>query len=242
MRGGSYLCHDSYCNRYRVAVRTARTPESTSFRTAADLSHTVRRRLVSSWAGDSAGGGLALAVAQTLPAAGRPLPARLVLLSPWLDITMSNPQIRQVERRDPWLSSAGLIEAGQAWAGGDDPHDPRLSPINGPIAGLPPLDLYIGTADVFHPDTGRLREKAAQAGVAIRLTEVDGAFHVYTLAPVPKARMATHAIRANNGQIARGALLVRRSTTTSRTATTKQVVVSTSRSTRAGLTHAGTRS
>jgi acetyl esterase/lipase len=148
------------------------------------------------WAGDSAGAGLALAVTQTLPECGLPMPARLILLSPWLDITMSNPQIRQVEQRDPMLSSAGLIEAGRAWAGGDDPHDPRLSPINGPIAGLPPLDLYIGTADVFHPDARRLHKRAEQAGVAIRLTEVDGAFHVYALAPVPEAHAATQAIIA----------------------------------------------
>ncbi|WP_327116114.1 alpha/beta hydrolase [Nocardia sp. NBC_01730] len=148
------------------------------------------------WAGDSAGAGLALAVTQTLPESGLPMPARLILLSPWLDITMSNPQIRQVEQHDPWLSSAGLIEAGRAWAGGDDPHDPRLSPINGPIAGLPPLDVYIGTADVFDPDARRLREMAEQASVAIRLTEVDGAFHVYALAPVPEARAATQAIIA----------------------------------------------
>lgn len=148
------------------------------------------------WAGDSAGAGLALAVTQTLPECGLPMPDRLILLSPWLDITMSNPQIRQVEQRDPWLSSAGLIEVGRAWAGGDNPRDPRLSPINGPIAGLPPLDLYIGTADIFDPDARALREQAEQAGVAFRLTEVDDAFHVYALAPVPEARTATKAIIA----------------------------------------------
>jgi acetyl esterase/lipase len=61
---------------------------------------------------------------------------------------------------------------------------------------LPPLDLYIGTADVFHPDTRRLHEQAAHAGVATRLTEVPGAFHVYVLAPVPEAHTAMHAIIA----------------------------------------------
>ncbi|MDA1362488.1 alpha/beta hydrolase [Glycomyces luteolus] len=148
------------------------------------------------WAGDSAGGGLALAVTQTLPGTGLPMAARLILLSPWLDITLSNPRIRQIEQRDPWLSRAGLIEAGRAWAGGDDPHDPRLSPINGPMAGLPPIDLYIGTADIFDPDARRLREQAEQAGTTIRLTEVEGAFHVYALAPVPEARVSTRAILA----------------------------------------------
>ena len=146
------------------------------------------------WAGDSAGGGLALAVTQTLPTAGLAPPARLILLSPWLDITMSNPGIAQIAPRDPWLSPAGLIECRRAWAGGDDPRDPRLSPINGPLDGLPPLDLFTGTAEIFRPDVRLLAQRATDAGIPVRLTEADGAFHVYPLAPVPEARTAIDSI------------------------------------------------
>ena len=149
-----------------------------------------------SWAGDSAGGGLALAVAQTLPAAGLAVPARLILLSPWLDVTMSNPDIIAVAPRDPWLSAAGLIECGCAWAGGDDPRDPRLSPINGPLDGLPPLYLFTGTHEIFNPDIRLLTQQAMRAGITVTLTEADGAFHVYPLAPVPEARTATRSILA----------------------------------------------
>lgn len=139
-------------------------------------------------AGDSAGGGLALAFAQTLAAAGGPQPAGLLLLSPWLDVAMGNPEIAAVERRDPWLASAGLRCTGAAWAGGADPADPLVSPINGSMHGLPPIDLYVGTSDIFLPDCRRLRDLVAAAGGDLRLHEAEGAFHVYVLAPVPEGR------------------------------------------------------
>src|SRR4051794_6648363 len=95
--------------------------------------------------GDSAGGGLALGFAQTLEAAGLPQPRRLVLLSPWLDLTLGNPELPAVEARDPWLSSTGLREVGRAWAGGGGPTDPRLRPLNGAPAGPPPMGGTRGT-------------------------------------------------------------------------------------------------
>ncbi|MER6177660.1 alpha/beta hydrolase [Streptosporangium sp. NPDC001681] len=140
-------------------------------------------------AGDSAGGGLALALAQDLAASALPRPGRLILLSPWLDITMSHPDIPVVERRDPWLSSVGLIEAGRAWAAGDDPRDPRLSPVHGDLTGLPPVELFVGTHDVLYPDALLLRERAPH-DVQVNLHVVRGAFHVYVLTPVPEGRHA----------------------------------------------------
>ncbi|GHC90321.1 esterase [Nocardiopsis terrae] len=142
------------------------------------------------FAGDSAGAGLALALAQTLPGAGLPGPARLVLVSPWVDLTMSNPDISQVDPVDPWLSPVGLLEAARSWAGGDDLSLPRLSPVNGELAGLPPMDLYIGTHDVFLPDTRRLRDLVAEVGGTVNLSEEEGAFHVYPLVPVPEGSRA----------------------------------------------------
>jgi len=145
-------------------------------------------------AGDSAGGGLILGFAQTLAAAGLPRARRLVLIAPWLDITMSNPAIPAVEARDPMLGWVGAVEIGRAWAGGDDPADPRLSPINGPLTGLPPLDVYAGTRDLLLPDMVRLRERAAAEDVTMRLTVCEGAVHVYPLTPTPEGRAAAAAI------------------------------------------------
>lgn len=81
--------------------------------------------------GDSAGGGLALGLTQVLEANHLPQPGNIILLSPWLDLTMSNPGIPNIESVDPTLGALGLIEMGRAWAGATDPKDPRLSPING---------------------------------------------------------------------------------------------------------------
>lgn len=138
-------------------------------------------------AGDSAGGGLALALAQAVAARRLPPPAELLLLSPWLDVTLSNPEIPDVERRDPWLASVGLRLLGRSWAGDLDPADPRVSPINGSMAGLPPMEVYVGTRDLLLPDCRKLRDLVLDAGGEIRLHEADGAFHVYALAPVPEA-------------------------------------------------------
>jgi monoterpene epsilon-lactone hydrolase len=138
--------------------------------------------------GDSAGGGLALAFAQTLLETDRPQPGLVVLISPWLDISLDNPAIAAVELHDPWLSSVGLRVVGAAWAADADPTDPRVSPINGSLRGLAPIDAYIGTRDLFLPDTRKLRDLVFASGGDIRLHEAEGAFHVYVLTPVAEGR------------------------------------------------------
>jgi epsilon-lactone hydrolase len=145
-------------------------------------------------AGDSAGGGLAFGLARTLPDAGLRQPRQLVLLSPWLDLTLSNPDIPAVEARDPWLSSAGLRVAGLSWAGGDDPADPRVSPLNGPLAGLPPMHVYVGTREICLPDVLVLQQRAAEQGAVADVTVCEGAVHDYPIVPVPEGRAAARRI------------------------------------------------
>lgn len=152
-------------------------------------------------AGDSAGGGLALGFAQTLAEAGLPQPRRLVLLSPWLDLTLSHPDLPALEPRDPWLNIDGTVEAGKAWAGGDDPIQPRLSPINGELGGLAPMEVYVGTAELCLPDVLLLQERGAAAGAALEVTVCPGAVHVYPLVPAPEGRSAAKRIVE---EIARG--------------------------------------
>ncbi|MEV2276721.1 alpha/beta hydrolase fold domain-containing protein [Nocardiopsis sp. NPDC049922] len=148
------------------------------------------------FAGDSAGAGLALALAQSLPETGLPLPARLVLVSPWVDATLTHPSIPAVAAVDPMLSPVALLESARAWAGGDDLDHPRISPVNGPMAGLPPTDLYIGTRDLFHGDVLRLHDALLAAGTRVRLDEAVGAIHVHPLTPTPEGRRARRRITA----------------------------------------------
>ena len=140
--------------------------------------------------GDSAGGGLALAFAQQLAALPLSQPGRLVLLSPWVDLAMENPELAAVEAEDPWLSRAGLCVAARSWASGDSLSDPRVSPVNGRLSGLPPTDLFAGTRDLVYPDVRRLAGALTSAGTPVSLHVADGGVHVYPLLPVPEGREA----------------------------------------------------
>lgn len=138
--------------------------------------------------GDSAGGGLALALAQTLAAQNLPQPRDIVLISPWLEVTARNPGIPAVQPFDPWLAVPGALEAARLWAAGDDPNDPRISPINGPLQGLGRISLYIGTRDILLPDCRDLRDRAAREGVKLHYVEQPGMIHVWPLLPIRQAQ------------------------------------------------------
>lgn len=146
--------------------------------------------------GDSSGGGLALAFAQMLRDEGLPQPGGVVMLSPWVDLTGSNPDIATVAKRDPMLAEAGAREAARMWSGGTDLRNPLLSPIYGALAGLPPLCVLIGTDDVLMPDCRRLRDLAEQQGQVIRYCEYEGMFHTWMLLPLPESADALRQIAA----------------------------------------------
>ncbi|MFJ7048659.1 alpha/beta hydrolase fold domain-containing protein [Streptomyces sp. NPDC101112] len=74
------------------------------------------------------------------------------------------------------------------------PAHPRLSPVNGPLAPLAPIDVYIGTRDLCYPDVRRLEERAAVEGAAVHVIVCDGAVHAYPLVPAPEGRAAARAI------------------------------------------------
>ena len=142
--------------------------------------------------GDSAGGGLALSLAMQRRDAGQRQVDGLVLYAPWVDVTMTNPAIEEVQHRDKILRVPGLAWAGRAWAGDLDPADWRVSPLYGDPAGLPPMRIFQGDADILGPDTIEFARKAARAGVDVRLRVEPGGFHVYVLSVpvIPEAEAA----------------------------------------------------
>ena len=93
--------------------------------------------------GDSAGGGLALAAVQELVRRGDPVPSHMVLISPWLDASMSDPASQTID--DPNLNYSETKGWGLLWAGDLDPADPRVSPLFGSLEGLPPTAVYSGS-------------------------------------------------------------------------------------------------
>ena len=137
--------------------------------------------------GDSAGAGLALAAMQELVTRGTPTPVGLVLISPWLDVTMSDKTGHTID--DPMLDSAGLASCGRLWAGDLDPDDPRVSPLFGSLAGLPPTTVYAGSLDLLYSDALRLQERAATEGANISFVLREGLLHVWAgLGFLPESR------------------------------------------------------
>ncbi len=145
--------------------------------------------------GDSAGGGLALVAAQQASPAVRDRLGGLLLVAPWVDLTMANPEIEAVEPTDPWLTRAGLHPIAASWAGDLGVDDPRVSPLFGPLTDLPPVEVWVGTRDITLPDCRELgRRIPADSGFTLHVE--DGAIHDYPLLPTPEGRRARREIAA----------------------------------------------
>lgn len=155
--------------------------------------------------GDSAGGGMSLALAQCLAATGGPQPASLVLFSPWLDATASAPGQKEIEKRDRMIAVSGLEACGQLYRGDLSIRDPMVSPLFGPLDGLAPMAIFSGTSDILVVDGRRLDEKLRALGSdRHEYHEYDGMFHVWMLLPIPEGLSALEKaesfIRKHNGE------------------------------------------
>ena len=133
-------------------------------------------------AGDSAGGQIALSAALTLRDRGH-ADIRTVLISPPLDLTLSNPDIGRVLPRDPWLGVEGIRAVAKRWAGELPITDPKISPLLGRFDGLGPILLLTGTREILNPDAHLLASKARAARVDVTLLERDAAVHAFPLLP-----------------------------------------------------------
>lgn len=129
-------------------------------------------------AGDSAGGGLTAALLLALRDAGEPLPAGAVLLSPWLDLTLSSDAVRTRAGEDPMLRADSLARSARAYAG-DDLRRPLVSPVHADPRGLPPLLVLVGTAEILLDDSRTFADRARAAGVPVDLDVEDGLIHVW---------------------------------------------------------------
>ena len=150
--------------------------------------------------GDSAGGGMALAVALQLRDRGLPAPRHTVLISPWLDVSMSDPGIPDLDLVDPILAPAGLTVAASLYRGTLDERDPIVSPMHGDLRDLGPITMFSGTHDILNADARRFARLAAEAGLSLDYHEAPGMMHVYPLLPMPEGERARKAIE----QVLRG--------------------------------------
>lgn len=147
-------------------------------------------------AGDSAGGGLALATLLALKGTGDPLPACAVALSPWTDLEGTGPTAEPGAVDDPMLSTDGLRSSGKDYAA-VDLKNPLAAPLLGNLEGLPPLLIQVGTREILLSDSTRFADKARKAGVDTTLEVGEGLVHVWQMFPgVPEAETAIDRIGA----------------------------------------------
>ncbi|HYB31644.1 MAG TPA: alpha/beta hydrolase [Solirubrobacteraceae bacterium] len=146
-------------------------------------------------AGDSAGGGLAVALLVATRDAGEAMPAAAVLMSPTVDLTSSGASMTERADQDPISTPAMLRQFASDYLAGADPKNPLASPLFASLSGLPPLLVQVGTADVLLSDSERLAAAAAGAGVDVTLEIGEGLPHVYPLMlGTPEAAEATEQI------------------------------------------------
>ena len=151
------------------------------------------------FAGDSAGGNLALASMLALRERGIPLPVAAVLMSPWTDLAATGASYVTRADADPIHQRPMIMALAKNYLGGQgDPCDPLVSPLYADLRGLPPLLIQVGDRETVLDDSVMLAEKARAAGVAVNLEIWDGMIHVFQMfgAELPEAHQAIASIAA----------------------------------------------
>lgn len=144
--------------------------------------------------GDSAGGGLSAAFCEYLATIELTQPEHLILISPWVDVSMSGDYDDYIDC-DPMLGVEGLRDIGEVWAGDLDPKDYRVSPLFGDITELPETTLFVGTHEILYPDIIEFYNKLKDGGIDAKLFVGEEMTHVYPIYPlVPEAKEAFNQI------------------------------------------------
>jgi len=136
--------------------------------------------------GDSVGGLLATALVQRAIEHNRPLPKRLILISPVMDASMSNPEIDRIEKQDPMLSKAGVISAKTMCAGDLALKNEMISPLYGSFKHFPETYIFMAHNDIMYPDEVLAVKKMKDANIKVHLFEGIGMPHIWPLLPVMK--------------------------------------------------------
>ncbi|KND90944.1 Esterase [Tolypocladium ophioglossoides CBS 100239] len=144
--------------------------------------------------GDSAGGTMTLVLTQQALKANTPIAKRLVAITPSSDATLTNPELYEAAKIDPWLDVPGCDEAMKLVCGDWERDDSRVSPVYGDLDQLPPMMVFAGELDLLTPDTrlfvGKVREKKRE----VVLIEGKRMMHVWPLLPIPEGAVAVDQI------------------------------------------------
>ena len=144
-------------------------------------------------AGDSAGGGLAMALCHYLINHGRQLPCGIIAMSPWTDLTASGESYDTNYERDPLFGKTrDSLIYNRDYVGDHDPMDEYISPMFGDFRGFPPMLIQVGSYEMLLSDSVDVAAKARGQGVKVRLSIYDGMFHIFQMAAkmLPESRKA----------------------------------------------------
>lgn len=131
--------------------------------------------------GDSAGGGLALALEEKLSQDNIQMPSKTILISPWLDVRLGNPKIDDVQKNDKQLNKEALKLAGIAYAKPDGINSYLVNPLDGNLSKLKNITIFTGTYDILNPDVKVLKERAQKQNINIEVKEYEKASHIWIL-------------------------------------------------------------
>lgn len=180
------LCNDTKCT---IIVPDYPLAPKYTYKDVLKLSEAIYKDLISKvnteniiMMGDSAGGGLALGLEETLGNSNIALPSKTILISPWLDTTMSNPKIPEVQPNDKDLNKFKLYVSGvlySRWISENEKY--FVNPLNGDLSKLKNITIFTGTYDILNPDCHLLQEKAQKAGADIKIKEYKTASHIWII-------------------------------------------------------------
>ena len=138
--------------------------------------------------GDSAGGGFVLSFSQYLNSINLNKTDNIIVFSPWVDISMSNPPYES--ELDPILGEIGLKEIGKSWAGNLKSDDYRVSPLFGDVTNHPKTLIFAGDSEIFYRDIVKYYNLLKENDVDVKLNTGRGMFHIYPMFPIPEAKRA----------------------------------------------------
>lgn len=144
-------------------------------------------------AGDSAGGGLVMALCHYLKDMGKQLPSGIVAMSPWTDLTASGESYDTNYEKDPLFGNTrDSLIYNKEYVGQNDPMNAYISPLFGDFREFPPMLIQVGSYEMLLSDSVSVAAKARQQGVKVRLSVYDGMFHVFQMAAkmLPESRRA----------------------------------------------------
>ncbi len=205
---GSYNTHSALIGRIArasnckvLAINYRKSPENAYPLALQDALDTYKQMIADGYEnifimGDSAGGGLTLALLQLIRKYRLQKAAGSVLLSPWTDLTLSGESIETKKDKDPLITRHLLEIFSKRYYADSDPKDPLISPLFADVKGFPPTLIQVGGHEVLFDDSIRMAQKMNKAGVQVRLEIYENMMHVWQFfgGIVPEANQAIEEI------------------------------------------------